>query len=81
MIITYGDERCFALAGHDKPKCNILTHPNCIGYENCSSYKTKKQCEKERVMCLKRLQSLPEAEQKHIEQKYNVKIWKRKRGR
>ena len=69
-------EKCFAEVEGKKPKCKILTYTHCIGRENCSSYKTKEQCELEARKCIQRIRNLPPKESKYISQKYCIDLWK-----
>lgn len=69
------DEECFAYDGsiNIRGRCRCLTVMQCPGTE-CSSYKTRKQCEEEAEKTRQRLRKLPYDEQEQIMFKYKVKI-------
>lgn len=74
------DNMCFALAQdmqgtRNENKCKILSVTRCVGFENCAHYRTQKQVDENNRKAKERLRSLDEKTQKHIEEKYGIKIW------
>lgn len=69
-------EKCFAeYEGRNSIRCGVLTYKRCIGHEKCVHYKSERQCEIEKRQTFEKLRKLPRERQKHIEEKYGIKIW------
>lgn len=66
---------CFAeIVKGNRKSCLCLDYKRCIGHENCSTYKTKEQCELENEKRIERLWSLPGLQREHICNKYNITL-------
>lgn len=69
-------EPCFAeRQSRNRTQCIILDVKECIGCDFCSSYKSANDIKEQNEKVIKRLRSLPMDQQKHIEEKYKIKIW------
>ena len=61
-------DKCFALKNN--MYCKILIVEKCLGYSNCSFFKTKEQAEESIKKANARLASLDKLQQKHIADTY-----------
>lgn len=68
--------KCFAerCTIDGRTACRILSIRKCMGYEKCSSYKTKEQCDEQNKKCMERLMLLPLEKRIHISEKYGLRL-------